>query len=72
LEKLLLDYREEFVMLRIVGCLVCLLLATGCGGGSSGPVKPPQLSADQEKAIMDRVNQTQQQEGAAPAAPAQP
>jgi hypothetical protein len=54
-------------MFRFSAFLVPLVCVVGCGGGSSGPVKPPQLSADQEKAIMDRVNQTQQQEGAAPA-----
>lgn len=42
-----------------------LLLAT-CGCGSSAPAGPPNLTADEEREILERMNQVQGQEAQVP------
>ncbi|MDX1947687.1 MAG: hypothetical protein SFU86_19980 [Pirellulaceae bacterium] len=56
----------EVLMRPFVASLVLIVLA-GCGGGNTGPVEPAQLTPDEEKAIMQRMQQNAAQEAPPPA-----
>jgi hypothetical protein len=64
-------YLEETAYLlskRTMRCILLslLLLLAACGCGSPAPVGPPNLTADEEREILEGLNQVQSQEAQIP------